>query len=163
MQALTLDYVESAKSKTVPLLVFAIAAIFTGYLLDTYADIRNEKSSLQSQSSQLQRQQKIDKKGNANTEEATRLKPELARVSEVTRRLTLPWNGLFRAVEAANFADVALLSMQPDAGKQTVTVTAEAKDMNSMLEYVNRLAKEPLLVDAHLTSHQMRKSRYVLW
>lgn len=85
------------------------------------------------------------------------MQAEIRRANEVTAQLDLPWSPLFQAVEAASHETVALLGIQPDAQKRTVSITAESKDMGSALDYVKRLGQDPLLVDVHIVNHQVQE------
>jgi len=81
---------------------------------------------------------------------------EMKRASEVAYALKLPWNDLFASVEAANTANVALLSIESDTGKRQVKISGEAKDLESMLEYLRFLEVQPKLANVYLQSHQVQ-------
>ncbi|MBI4293736.1 MAG: PilN domain-containing protein [Betaproteobacteria bacterium] len=82
---------------------------------------------------------------------------EMKRASEVAFALKLPWNDLFASVEAANTPNVALLSIESDTGKRQVKITAEAKDPESMLDYLRFLGAQPKLANVYLQSHQVQQ------
>lgn len=84
--------------------------------------------------------------------------PEALRDAErVARSLTLPWDDLFRNVEEASDERVALLALQPDAGKREVAIAGEAKDYESLLAFVARLDRREGLRHVHLVRHEMRE------
>jgi hypothetical protein len=74
------------------------------------------------------------------------------------QRLSLRWTELFAALESAPASNVALLAIEPDAGKNVVKVTAEAKSAEDMLGYVERLQAASGLSEVVLASHQVRAS-----
>lgn len=84
-----------------------------------------------------------------------RLVPEIARARHVVRRLTVPWNELFSAVEMALDENVALLSIQPDPATARVSVIAEARNANEALWFARRLSTGGVLDDAFLTGHEL--------
>ena len=82
---------------------------------------------------------------------------EVKRASEVAFALRLPWNDLFTSVESANTPNVALLSIESDTGKRQVKISAEAKDLESMLDYVRFLGAQPKLANVYLQSHHLQQ------
>lgn len=89
------------------------------------------------------------------------LDPALARELRVAERavehLALPWDELFRQVEAASYERVALLAIEPDAQKRELSITGEALDYLAVLTYVARLGEHGMLTDVHLVRHEMRE------
>lgn len=86
---------------------------------------------------------------------------ETRREFEAARRLllelSLPWEGLFRSIEAAVDDDTALLAIEPDAAKQTLQITGEARDYLAVLNFMSRLEKDRTLVRVHLLNHEVRE------
>ena len=89
------------------------------------------------------------------------LPPEAQRELEGARRLlqelVLPWDTLFRSIEASADKDSGLLSIEPDADKRAVRITGEARDYRSVLDFVTRLSEKPGLEHVHLLNHQIRE------
>jgi hypothetical protein len=82
---------------------------------------------------------------------------EVKRASEILARLKLPWNELFVSVESANVPDVALLGVESDTEKRRVKISAEAKDLQAMLDYLRFLHTQPTLTEIYLQSHQYQQ------
>lgn len=82
---------------------------------------------------------------------------EMKRAGEVAFALKVPWNDLFASVEAANTPNVALLTIESDTARRQVKISAEAKDLESMLEYVRVLGEQPKLANVYLQSHQVQQ------
>ncbi|MBN9461380.1 MAG: hypothetical protein J0H00_09155 [Burkholderiales bacterium] len=80
----------------------------------------------------------------------------LSQAVRVVARLNAPWARLLESVESAGDAGVTLLAMEPDAQRGEVRIQAEAKDMQVLLGYVQRLGEAPALSGADLESHQVR-------
>ncbi len=85
------------------------------------------------------------------------LERTMKRAREVASALKLPWHELFAGVEAAKLPGVALLSIESDSVKRQLKITGEAKDLQSMLEYVHLLGQQPKLVNTYLQSHQVQQ------
>ena len=83
---------------------------------------------------------------------------EVQHANQVLRQLSLPWDALFRAVEASGGKNVALLSLEPDLKKGTVTISAEAKDFDAMLDYVRQLGEREVFGSVLLQHHQVQQT-----
>jgi Tfp pilus assembly protein PilN len=82
---------------------------------------------------------------------------ETKRASEIAFALKVPWNDLFASVEAANTPNVALLSIASDTAKRQVKISGEAKDIESVLDYLRVLGSQPKLANVYLQSHQLQQ------
>ena len=88
--------------------------------------------------------------------QGSRTDETLKYADRVAGQLTLPWEALFRAVEHAGSPAVALLSLEPDAGRRSLRITAEAKDKGAMLGYLERLGADRTLLEVHLQEHEVQ-------
>ena len=79
----------------------------------------------------------------------------VAAVNRAVRRLNLPWNNLFEALEATLPETVALLTLEPDADKRMLKVGAEARDSAAMLAFVDRMAARSEFSAVHLVKHEI--------
>jgi Tfp pilus assembly protein PilN len=52
---------------------------------------------------------------------------------------------------------VALLSIESDTGKRQVKISGEAKDIESVLNYLRVLGAQPKLANVYLQSHQLQQ------
>lgn len=75
----------------------------------------------------------------------------------VITRMSLPWNDLFRALQATKTDDIELLSVEPDAETRTVRISAEARDIPAMLTYVSRLESERYFQRTGLLQQEAKK------
>jgi hypothetical protein len=76
---------------------------------------------------------------------------------DTVARLSMPWDRLFGALEAANIDQVALLSVEPDAQARTVTITGEGRDYLAALSYMANLAGQKDLNRVHLVRHEVKR------
>jgi hypothetical protein len=77
---------------------------------------------------------------------------------QLTRQLNTPWSALLDALEAATPQDVALVSIEPDARQGIVRLQAEAKTLQTLLDYGQVLRTsgpfEDLILRKHDTNDQ---------
>jgi len=72
-------------------------------------------------------------------------------------QLNLPWGGLHDAIRAATPASVALLAVEPDAKRRVLRITAEARNSDDMLAYVERVADQEWFAGVALTRHEINE------
>ncbi len=87
----------------------------------------------------------------ASREQAERL----AQMRSVSQQLQRPWQQLFSMLEAMPQDDVALLGLTPDARKGQVRIAAEARNLEAMLQYHQRLEASDELSDVSLLNHEV--------
>ncbi len=78
-------------------------------------------------------------------------------VNAAIMQLNLPWNDLQDAVAAATPNSVALLALEPEARKQLLKITAEAKGAEEMVRYVEELKQQEFFVAAALLRHEINE------
>lgn len=135
---------------------FALAAglVAGGLWTQRYLELRHELTEWRDT---LQR---VDRRRAGETQRqpadsSARLKAELQRANRVIEMLSTPWPDLFAATETAYSEQAILMGMEPDTERREVRLTAEAKDLPAMLDYVKALRQSPVLTDAMLVSHQI--------
>lgn len=82
---------------------------------------------------------------------------ELEAAQRLLQELVLPWDRLFRSIEAAVDRTTALLAIEPDANRRAVRITGEARDYHSLLQFIVRLEQTQGLTSIHPLSHQIRE------
>lgn len=75
-------------------------------------------------------------------------------VNAAILQLNLPWRDLQDAVAAANTPAVALLALDPDPRKQRLKITAEAKNSDDMVGYIEQLKQQEFFAGAALLRHE---------
>lgn len=68
--------------------------------------------------------------------------------------LNTPWSDVFDALEEQARSDVALLSIEPDAGRRSVRIEAEGRTLQELLRYSARLGTSPRFGSIELTKHE---------
>lgn len=81
--------------------------------------------------------------------------PQVDAVNQAVGQLNLPWRDLFDAIDTSTPANIALLSITPDARKQLVRGVAEAASSAAMLDYIRTLKRHPFFSEAVLTRHEV--------
>jgi hypothetical protein len=61
-------------------------------------------------------------------------------INEAIVSLNTPWPALLGAIESARSAKVALARVEPRPKEMSVLVTAQADDMNALLDFMNRMS-----------------------
>jgi Tfp pilus assembly protein PilN len=76
-------------------------------------------------------------------------------INNAISQLNLPWRDLLDAIETATPPSVALLSIEPDAKKQSIKGTAETKTSYEMISYIEQLKKQAFFSTIVLTKHEI--------
>jgi Tfp pilus assembly protein PilN len=82
---------------------------------------------------------------------------EIKVANDVIMRLSLPWSELFNALEEANSSNIALLGIEPDAGKRLVRVSGEAKDSAALFAYIRILQANKAMTSVYLKHQQVQE------
>jgi Tfp pilus assembly protein PilN len=82
---------------------------------------------------------------------------QAAAVNAAVLQLNLPWRALHDAVQAGTPASIALLALEPDARRNTVRITAEARSSDDMIAYVERLQTVRWFSAVTLARHEINE------
>lgn len=82
---------------------------------------------------------------------------QAAAVNAAILQLNLPWRDLHDAVAATTPATVALLALEPDAKRQVLRITAEARGSDDMLAYVESVQDLGWFAHVALTRHEINE------
>lgn len=83
---------------------------------------------------------------------------EAIAVNGAISQLNLPWRDVLDAIERATPADIALLSLEPDAAKHSAKGSAEAKDSAAMIGYIESLRQQDFFHDVDLLHHEINET-----
>jgi hypothetical protein len=75
----------------------------------------------------------------------------------VARDLQIPWSQMLAALESVDAKEVALLAVEPSASRHNIRITAEAKGLDAMLNYVQALRGDSF-PEVSLASHQVQNN-----
>lgn len=76
--------------------------------------------------------------------------------SQVVEKRAVPWDTLFRDIEAASGKDIAVLAIQPDSNGREVRLSGEARDSTALTDYLQRLEAQPSLAYVFLAEHELK-------
>jgi hypothetical protein len=76
----------------------------------------------------------------------------------VVAHLAGPWETLFRALEAIDSPDVALLALTPDMQTHKIRIYAEARSFAAMLSYYSALEQTRAFGEVALVEHEIQQS-----
>jgi Tfp pilus assembly protein PilN len=157
MRAIHLDYQRTYRPFPTLGVVLLLAALGIGAQLarqyEYLSGVFEGWEALEKRVDRLARQHdvRLGERGNPDAEQRAR---EVTKANEVLRRITLPWDDLFAAVESAAPGEVALLTMEPDAEKRLLKVSGEAKHVAAMFDYIRTLEGRPMFESVTLSNHQ---------
>ncbi len=80
---------------------------------------------------------------------------QAAFVNAAVLQLNLPWRDLQEAVAAATPPAVALLALEPDARKRVLKISAEARNSDDMIAYIQQLKEQELFSGVQLVRHEI--------
>lgn len=154
MRALTLDFVRTSRRMPwVGMLLLIAGALALG---QTSNQERALAAQIELADARLERLAKGSQAKLALPADAEALRQEVQQANEILQQLALPWGALFKVVETSNEKEIALLSIQPDAGKRVLRLAGEAKNFEALLAYIARLEQSPMLNQVYLASHELR-------
>ena len=78
---------------------------------------------------------------------------DILRANLVIDELVVPWERLFDAIEDADPGGLGALALTPNARDRTLRLTGEARDLNELLAYVDRMGAQSLLGEVHLQGY----------
>ncbi|MGZ9005686.1 MAG: hypothetical protein ACXW20_18075 [Burkholderiales bacterium] len=134
------------------LLLGILAVILVG---EAFVQLNRQKDDLEASAARAERKRVPVARG-LSEQDTKRYAEENKVADSIAERLTLPWADLFNALEASSSSHVALLALEPGVPKRVLRITAEARNKNDMLAYVNGLNEEQRLVNVHLMDHQLQ-------
>jgi hypothetical protein len=82
---------------------------------------------------------------------------QAAAVNAAILQLNLPWRALYDAIAAATPPGIGMLALEPDARKRSLKITAEAKNSDAMIDYVELLKREEVFAGVTLIRHEINE------
>lgn len=80
-----------------------------------------------------------------------------AAVNAAVMQLNLPWRALYDAIAEATPASIGMLALEPDPRKRSMKITAEAKNSDAMIDYVEQLKRQELFAGVTLIRHEINE------
>lgn len=157
MRALMLDFQPRRRASPLgwSLLASGVVLVLTCIVIQQHLSAEAEQ-----QQGHLQTAQRVltgDKgsKVNLTPAETREQAQNLAEMRKVSQQLRRPWEQLFATLEAMPRDNIALLTLTPDARKGQLRISAEARDLDAMLDFHRRLEASDELSDVSLLSHEI--------
>lgn len=158
MQAVDLDYLVGKRSGWLGMMVLALGLIGLLLVFSQYRELGKKIFDQEMLAEKLRAQEK-----STYTLPATEVRSdeqtarETKQVNAAIHQLSLPWKDLFAAIETTRTHDVAVLAIEPEVNKGLVNISAEAKKLDSMLDYAARLQKVSLFREVVILNHQAQE------
>jgi hypothetical protein len=152
---LELDHLrKTPRPARVSWLFLAIALAFAADVGSSYVKARSEVEAKTSRLARLSNAHSV-REALAPATARPLSQEEFSAAQDTILRLSMPWDNVFRALEAARSDDVALLSIEPDAGSGSLGITGEARNYPATLTYVAWLSHEKTLKNVRLAKHEI--------
>jgi Tfp pilus assembly protein PilN len=119
----------------------------------TYAQIRGGLQAEHDRLLHLSNQPMADMKALVNPLPKERIGP----IVQAMGRLNAPWDALLADIESAMDERVALLGLEPDLVRKEVQLRGEAKDIDSVFDFVRRIDATAALDAVHLDHHWVNR------
>jgi hypothetical protein len=157
LRALTLDYRRQPRARWAGVALLMVGAVGAGLLGAQYAQI--VYAAAQAETGIREHGVATRKKVVAPSApgDAEKMALEVKHAREILLQLGMPWNELFTSVEGVEAPDVALLHIESDVDKQNVKISAEARNLGAMLDYLHDLEGRSIFSDVYLQSHQIQQ------
>lgn len=154
MTGLWLDYQQQRPVQWLGPLLLALAATAATFSGAYWLELNDRAAALERKLEMIEHGHGIRFAGGQRGQQT--LAQEVARANEVLHQLTLPWQELLLAVEAAGGRNVTLLSLEPDMERREVKIGGEARDMMVLLNYISQLEQQQVFGQVMLQSHQVQ-------
>jgi Tfp pilus assembly protein PilN len=114
-----------------------------------------QRAAREQQIAQLRASQAALSKRPARVAEVAIPEAQAGAVNAAILRLNVPWRELEDAIGGATPAHIALLALDPDPKKQLLKITAEARNSDEMVGYVQALKQQEFFTGAALVRHEI--------
>ncbi len=154
MRALSLDFERKAPNATLGYGLVAIGGLMAALVVGAQAMVYQEmeRYSVPAPDAGRARGERLLPRGVASEGEA------LAGARAVVGHLAGPGEELFRALEAIQEADVALLALTPDTQKRILRISAEARSLDAMIYYIRALDQSHAFKQVVLVEHEIQNN-----
>jgi hypothetical protein len=155
---LHLDFVDQRTGVSrAGILVLALGLVAGGIAVAEFRDVRAQTASLEERIADFRRLGRREQAPiRVGPTDGKALAQEIRSANAVLAQLNLPWDALFRELEAAATDGVTLLAIQPDVASGQVRIGGEAKSYESALAYVSKLEASERFANVFLVSHEVR-------
>lgn len=155
MRELKIDFADARRlPRSVSLALLGVSLALAATALDAYRDARATLDYWHDQVAQREAASSVTARTPVPTRGVDKAAAaELEEAHAIAAQLVVPWDPLFRTVEAATPSNIALLGIEPNAQKRSLRLVGEGRDIHAVLAYVRQLEAQPLLRDVYLLNH----------
>jgi hypothetical protein len=137
--------------------LLAVGVIAAAGSVQWYRHVDGEAARLEAKAGELRR---MVRRSSGQIVESSRdskeLQQEIRAANRIIQQLSVPWDALFRELEASTGKTVILLAVQPDLANRQVRISGEGKDLEAVYAYTQRLDETDLLDRVYLTEHAVK-------
>jgi len=150
------DFVQRRPALGAPgLIVLLVGILGAGLTVQQYLSVHHRIDALQRELDAA------DRRGQnaAGGPDLEQLRTRLRLANQIVHKKAIPWDALFRDIEAASNRDVGLLSIEPDVAGRQVKISGEARDAATLARYIETLGQKASLSNVYLTQHELRQEQ----
>jgi len=156
MRALDLDFRHQTRVSWIGILVLVAGAVSAVVVADQYHRMLAAANEAESGIRAHGVTQRRKPSAPSQPVDVQRVALEVKHARQILLQLSMPWNDLFASVEGVSAPNVALLGIESDVGKQRVKISAEAKNLPAMLDYLHDLEGRAIFADVYLQNHEIQ-------
>ena len=153
--ALQLDFLRppATRARWVGWLLLAAAVPVVLLTSEAYSRAEQRWALAQSRHEHLQARWQADRPPRAVAAPDAATLASIRRANTVIDQLSVPWGELFDAIEGADARGLGVLSLTPNARDRSLRLAGEARSMEELLAYLQRMAEQPALQQVHLLGY----------
>jgi len=84
-------------------------------------------------------------------------KARIVALNQAIGQLNLPWTDLLDNLQAAEVPEVSVLRLEPEVENKLLKINAEAKTLEAMFSFVQKLNRQAMFHDASLLKHEVNE------
>lgn len=157
MTELRLDYQHNPPFPWLGTILLGLAIIVLILSGTYYINLGNQVTASQAKVAQAGNRGGQRLSGGSTNRSPVEVAQEVKNANEVLRRLTVPWESLFHALESSGNQNITLLAIEPDIEKQQVKIKGEAKDFNALINYITHLQGQEVFGSVYLQNHDVQQ------
>lgn len=135
-------------------LALALAVPVVVAFSEAYREVEQLREAAQSRHDRLADRLRGSGLRRAAASPDAQLLADVRRANTIIDQIVVPWDALFEAVEGADARGLGVLALTPNARDRSLRLAGEARSMDELLAYVDRLAAQSALGRVHLLSYR---------
>ena len=161
MAKLQLDYQRHDQFPWLGAFLVVAVVMLVAVIANYFLNIRTQASELETKLEQaysVYLQEHARKASSlANVVGTVNLPQEIKNANTVLHRLNVPWDEMFKAIEASSGSHITLLSLAPDPDNRQVLISGEADNYGSIMKYITALEGHDIFGYVYLRNHDVKK------